>query len=62
MDLQKLVPGSPAVDAAVGSYVYVTDDMDGQSRAAKDVGADEYSTQGVIRRPLTASDVGPDAP
>ncbi|MGE5549053.1 MAG: chondroitinase-B domain-containing protein [Bacteroidota bacterium] len=60
--LQKLSPASPAIDAAVGSYGYVADDMDGQSRALKDVGADEYSAQSVLRRPLTASDVGPNAP
>ena len=59
--LQKLSSTSPAIDSAAGAYGYVTDDMDGQSRALKDAGADEYSTQGVIRRPLTASDVGPNA-
>jgi len=36
--------------------------MDLQTRSgAKDVGADEYSTSGTQRRPLAASDVGPNA-
>jgi hypothetical protein len=61
--LQKLTSASPAIDASAGSYPYVTDDMDGQPRVAgTDVGADEYSTGAVVRRPLTTSDVGPNAP
>ncbi|WP_282942606.1 chondroitinase-B domain-containing protein [Paenibacillus sp. RC67] len=60
--LQKLTPTSPAVNASVGSYTYVTDDMDGQPRSVNDVGADEYSTSTIVRKPLTAIDVGPAAP
>jgi parallel beta-helix repeat protein len=60
--LRRLSAGSPAIDAAVGSYPQVGKDMDLQTRSgAKDVGADEYSTSGTQRRPLAASDVGPNA-
>jgi len=51
---------SPVVNGAVGSFAYITLDMDGQPRDAQfDVGADEISTLQRIRRPLTRSDVGP---
>ncbi|HZE38462.1 MAG TPA: polysaccharide lyase 6 family protein [Stackebrandtia sp.] len=61
--LYRIVEGSPAIDAGSGKYDFVTDDMDGQARAGKpDVGADELSTADITRRPLTAKDVGPDAP
>jgi poly(beta-D-mannuronate) lyase len=40
----------------------VTDDMDGQPRIKADVGADELAPGPTIRQPLTATDVGPDAP
>lgn len=53
---------SPAVDASIGSYTYVTQDMDGHPRSgARDVGGDEYSTSPVVNRPLTTADVGPAA-
>lgn len=60
--LQKLSSTSPAIDAAVGTYTYVTHDMDGQVRATKDAGADEYSTAPIVRQPLTSANVGPTAP
>jgi len=61
--LFRLRAGSPLVDAAVGSDPDVTSDMDGQARTgARDVGADEVSTAPVTIRPLTAGDVGPNAP
>jgi poly(beta-D-mannuronate) lyase len=51
---------SPAVDAAVGTYPYVTIDMDGQGRTGPfDIGADEISAVSVVLRPLTRKDVGP---
>ncbi|MCX6142449.1 MAG: T9SS type A sorting domain-containing protein [Ignavibacteriales bacterium] len=51
---------SPAVDAAVGSFPYVTIDMDGHVRTGQfDIGADELSAAPVILRPLTKRDVGP---
>jgi hypothetical protein len=58
----RLQTGSPAVDAAVGGYDYVTDDMDGQPRSKSDVGADELLAGPITRRPLTEADVGPDSP
>lgn len=54
--------GSPVIDAGVGLYDYVSDDMDGQPRdESPDVGADEFSQEPMLRRPLTPDDVGPDA-
>jgi poly(beta-D-mannuronate) lyase len=51
---------SPVINAALGSYSFVTTDMDGQVRDAQpDVGADEASSSPVLFRPLTPSDVGP---
>jgi poly(beta-D-mannuronate) lyase len=47
----------------VGSYPEVIIDLDGQARTGtKDVGADEFSTAPVSRRPLTTTNVGPNAP
>jgi poly(beta-D-mannuronate) lyase len=54
--------GSPAIDSAVGTYEYVTDDMDGHMRAKADVGADELGPGMITRRPLVEADVGPNAP
>jgi parallel beta-helix repeat protein len=59
----RLLSTSPAINASVGSYPEVTIDLDGQPRSGtKDVGADEFSTAPVIRRPLTTANVGPNAP
>lgn len=61
--LQKLSATSPAINAAVGSYAFVTTDMDGEARIASDVGADERSAATTFaNRPLTAAEVGPAAP
>jgi poly(beta-D-mannuronate) lyase len=57
--------GAAAVDKAVNSAFYmIKEDIQGQARSGMvDVGADEVSTDPVtIRGPLTAADVGPDAP
>jgi len=60
--LWRLTEESPARHAAVGNYGFVTEDMDGQTRnKVKDVGADEYSTAQISRRPVDVSDVGPDS-
>jgi len=59
----RLLSTSPAINTSVGSYPEVTIDLDGQARSGtKDVGADEFSTAPVIRRPLTTANVGPNAP
>lgn len=55
--------GSPAIDSAVGSYLDVLFDMDGQSRpAAMDKGADEVSSGPIVAHLLTTADVGPLSP
>ena len=60
--LMRIKAGSPAIDAATGSFPQVAKDMDGQARSgAKDVGADEVDTA-TPARPLTRADVGPKAP
>ena len=51
---------SPALDAAAGSFPYVSIDIDGQARTGQlDIGADEISAAPVVLRPLTRKDVGP---
>jgi len=58
--IYRLGTGSAAIGAATSTQV--TDDLDGQPRTTPyDVGADEFSTQTPIRRPLTSTDVGPGA-
>jgi len=58
-----LMAGSPAIDAAnQGLYSFVTDDVDGQPRSTRDIGADEFSSAPILRRPFTTADVGPNAP
>jgi hypothetical protein len=59
----RLVAGSPAIDASIAGFDYVTEDIDGQPRAGKaDLGADELSTDPVLRKALTPADVGVDVP
>jgi poly(beta-D-mannuronate) lyase len=54
--------GSPAINAGVGTYAYVKLDMDAQTRSeSKDKGADEFSLNTFINRPLTRQDVGHEA-
>ena len=49
---------SPAIDAILNSVV--TTDFDGQPRIGlADIGADELSTAQIVRKPLSAQDVGP---
>ncbi|MFE0802668.1 chondroitinase-B domain-containing protein [Streptomyces sp. NPDC058834] len=60
--LYRIGAGSPAIDTGTGDHAFVTDDMDGQARAAGvDAGADERSASTVTRSPLTAPEVGPSA-
>ncbi|MET9953271.1 polysaccharide lyase 6 family protein [Streptomyces sp. NPDC006339] len=60
--VHRLSADSPAIDAATLAEPVVTQDLDGHARgAARDVGADEYSTLAPVRRPLTTADVGPNA-
>jgi poly(beta-D-mannuronate) lyase len=51
---------SPVINAAEGTFPYVTLDMDGQPRdSLYDIGADEISTAQKTLHPLTRSEVGP---
>ncbi|GHH62595.1 polysaccharide lyase 6 family protein [Lentzea cavernae] len=60
--LFRLASGSPAINASVGTYSYVTRDFDLQARSGtRDVGADEYNSS-AVRKPLTKADVGVSAP
>ncbi|RMD97547.1 MAG: T9SS C-terminal target domain-containing protein [Calditrichaeota bacterium] len=54
--------GSPVIGAAEGDFPEVVDDMDGQARgSSKDVGADQVSTEPIVRGPLgPGKAVGPD--
>lgn len=61
--LPHLGPASAARAAARGSFAAVTVDCDGQPRPTpRDLGADESSSAPALAHPLTASEVGPDAP
>jgi poly(beta-D-mannuronate) lyase len=52
--------GSPLIGSAEGDFSFITADMDGQPRfAVYDVGADQFSMEPVINRPLAPNDVGP---
>jgi hypothetical protein len=60
--LNRLSSGSPAINAAAGSYAQVSRDFDLQDRSgAKDVGADEFVAGSTPRRALSTTDVGPNA-
>jgi hypothetical protein len=63
-EILAITPTSAAIDKAVGTYPFLTDDLQGQPRDKPDIGADESSTapELPLRRPLTPADVGPDAP
>jgi len=51
---------SPVINAGSSDYSYIFDDFDGQQRSDSiDIGGDEVSQLPVVRRPLTADDVGP---
>ncbi len=57
----RLSAASPAIDAGASGYSgIISDDIEGQPRIGiYDVGADEFSTATIVRKPLTAGDVGP---
>ncbi len=58
--LWRLSSGSPAIDSASANYAFVSDDMDGQSRDTfSDIGSDEFSSDPILRKPLTKDDIGP---
>jgi hypothetical protein len=56
-------PGSPAINAGMGTFSYVSLDITGKARdSMPDLGANEVSTEPAKLGPLTAADVGPMAP
>ncbi|MFI8371561.1 chondroitinase-B domain-containing protein [Streptomyces sp. NPDC085466] len=60
--VHRLTAASPAVDAATLTSLALAEDADGHARGgARDVGADEYAAVAPVRRPLTPSEVGPNA-
>ncbi|NEA32480.1 polysaccharide lyase 6 family protein [Streptomyces sp. SID13031] len=60
--IRRLTAGSPAINGASRSYRDVGTDLDGDRRTGRvDVGADEYSRREPCLRPLTATEVGPNA-
>jgi hypothetical protein len=61
-DVLTLTAMSKAIGAATGNFPFVTDDIAGHPRAKPDIGAQQFSTEMALRRPLTAADVGPNAP
>jgi hypothetical protein len=62
-DVLALTAGSPAIGGATTSFPFVSDDMRGTPRGAKqDIGAEQLSSMPGMRRPLTTADVGPNAP
>jgi hypothetical protein len=61
--IQRLLPGSPAAGASVGTFLVVTVDMEGRPRPEKkSKGADEPDTAPAAAKLLAADDVGPGAP
>lgn len=53
-------PTSPLINAGSNDYSYIFSDFDGQQRDDSiDIGGDEVSQLPIVRRPLTADDVGP---
>jgi hypothetical protein len=62
-DVYVIGTGSPAIDAGLPSFAYVTNDLDGKPRdATPDVGASEVSAEPGPFRLLAPGDVGPMAP
>ncbi|MEI7730480.1 MAG: polysaccharide lyase 6 family protein [Verrucomicrobiota bacterium] len=61
--LWRLTDSSPAIDAAVEGTGLVDDDVFGRVRSGwRDIGAEEFGSGALRRRPLTSGEVGPDAP
>ena len=63
LGLWRLTDSSPAIDAAVEVSPAINDDAFGRGRSGqRDIGTEEFSGEALQHRPLTANDVGPDAP
>ncbi|MFF8806126.1 polysaccharide lyase 6 family protein [Streptomyces omiyaensis] len=60
--VHRLTATSPAVGSATLASLSLAEDADGHARGTtRDVGADEYSSLAPVRRPLTPTEVGPNA-
>lgn len=60
--IRRLQADSPAIDSSADDFAFVTFDQDGQPRSGrKDRGADEFSLESVIARPLSPQVVGPES-
>jgi hypothetical protein len=59
-EVMKPAPGSPVAGAGVGSFPFVTGDIDEQMRSKADVGA--HAVPAAMKGPLTPVDVGPNSP
>ncbi|HVE60110.1 MAG TPA: chondroitinase-B domain-containing protein [Pyrinomonadaceae bacterium] len=58
-NLQKLGAGSPAIDASLNNYDFLTEDFEGQTRdALRDAGADEFGAFNAQRLPLVSANAG----
>ena len=63
LGLWRLTESSPAIDAAVDVSPALDYDVFGRARIGRrDIGAEEFSKEAILRGPLTPNDVGPDAP
>jgi poly(beta-D-mannuronate) lyase len=63
MGLWRLMDSSPAINAAIETPPAINDDVFGHVRSGpRDIGAEEFSSEAMRYRPLTAADAGPDAP
>lgn len=60
--LFRLTASSPATNGGASGYTgLLSTDFDGQPRIGLyDIGADEFSTAAIVRKPLSEGDVGPD--
>lgn len=59
--IYRITTSSPAFTAAVGNYSFVNYDLDGQNRiGAKDVGADQISSDPIIVTKMNKDNTGPD--
>jgi hypothetical protein len=62
-DVYTIGPGSPAINAGMPTFPYVTEDIEGIPRdSMPDIGANEVSSTAARYGLLTAADVGPMAP
>jgi hypothetical protein len=59
-EVMKPAMGSPVAGAGVGSFAFLTGDIDQQQRAKPDVGA--HALPAAMKGPLTPADVGPASP